>query len=136
MKCFKYMIMLIFIILLTACGIFGNTYSDNIKNFNKVEIEGIIDKISKKDEFVLYLGRETCSYCVDFVPILNKVAQAENVEIFYVDTENTSSDPELEKFRGDYGINYVPSLLLFENEEVKYLEFPTTEKAVIDFLNS
>jgi len=48
-----------------------NDYNDNIKDFIKVDVKTIEDKIKNNESFLLYTGRGTCPWCIKLAPILN-----------------------------------------------------------------
>ncbi len=47
------------------------------------------------------------------VPLLNKVIKDNNIELYYLDSENTKEDIILSNFRDTYGIKTVPSIIYF-----------------------
>ena len=133
----KYLKLLYFFVLMSFGSAFSSTseYQTIVAHFSNVSVETVLNKIANSDKFILYLGRETCPFCVDFVPILDKVSTSEKKEIFYLDTEKGTDDYEsVEEFRKKYKINYVPSLIIFNHEDVRYLEFPSTEGQLLEFI--
>lgn len=62
------------------------------------------------------------------VPVLNKVIKEGNIEMFYLDSENTEEDKVLSDFRKEYEIKTVPSIIYFKSSENYYtFEFNITE---------
>ena len=82
-------------------------------SFLRLTAEEVNDKIENGDHFFLYTGRITCQYCRTIVPILNKVIKDNNIELYYLDSENTKEDIILSNFRDTYGIKTVPSIIYF-----------------------
>lgn len=82
-------------------------------SFLRLTAEEVNDKIENGDHFFLYTGRITCQYCRKIVPILNKVIKDNNIELYYLDSENTKEDIILSNFRDTYGIKTVPSIIYF-----------------------
>lgn len=62
------------------------------------------------------------------VPVLNKVIKEGNIEMFYLDSENTDEDKVLSEFRKEYEIKTVPSIIYFKSSGNYYtFEFNITE---------
>lgn len=50
------------------------------------------EMIGNGDTFILYVGRDTCPYCQQLVPVLQEVAQSKNIDtIYHVDTLDPSN---------------------------------------------
>lgn len=95
-------------------------YQKAVANFKEVKIDEVLAKIEKKEDFVLYVGRQTCPYCVKLAPGLDAAKADLGVDIYYLDSEKTNET--MDKFFDDYKLEYVPSLLNFskgEGKEVK-----------------
>ncbi|WP_238138663.1 thioredoxin, partial [Streptococcus suis] len=71
-------------------------------------------KIQNEEEFILYIGRETCPYCRDFVPKLTEAVEQSHATIYYLDSE---SDPngKIQQFRQSQGLATVPSLTYYKS---------------------
>ena len=87
-------------------------YEENVKDFKKVDIEELNAKIDKKEDFVVYLGRKTCPFCVKLVPDLNEIMKDLGQDTYYLDVEETNKD--MDAFFEHYKLEYVPSLLVFK----------------------
>lgn len=87
-------------------------YEESVKEFKKTDIKELNNKIDKKDNFVVYLGRKTCPYCVMLIPDLKDIMNEIGQETYYLDVENTSN--EMDDFFKKYKLEYVPSLLVFK----------------------
>ncbi len=48
------------------------TYDYDVSKFNEISASDIA-KVSKDKTILLYIGRETCGYCVQYVPVLQEV---------------------------------------------------------------
>ncbi len=92
----------------------NQTYSSYVSNFSTVTIDQLEDKIDKKQEFVLYVGREGCPYCQIFVPKLYDAMVKTDKTVFYWDVENVDSESEeISTFLEKYNIQYTPTLVQF-----------------------
>lgn len=89
-----------------------DAYNSAVKEFNKVSLEEVNNKISKDESFFLYTGRESCPYCQKFVPKLSNVVSKTDIQVNYLDTEQMSE--ELEEFMMIHEIAFVPSFIYFD----------------------
>lgn len=94
-------------------------YNKFIEKFIKVEVNDIYELQEEGLEFFLYIGRETCPYCKEFVPKL--VEASEDSEVYYLDSIDSyeNSSQHLKDFRDCNTIENVPSFILFEGYEIK-----------------
>ncbi len=95
-------------------------YKDQVSSFSQVNIQLVEDKIDKNKDFILYIGRETCPECINFVPLLSEIAREENVKVLYLDSTNTDKSKDIKEFRDKYSITYVPSLLIYKDGKVNF----------------
>lgn len=102
-------------LVLVACG--GPAYRDSVVNFTKVDTFQATQKIENKDNFLLYIGRETCPYCAKLVPDLKTAMGEKNIEVFYLDVEDMTPDKRI--FVDAYGVTEVPTLLTFKDGEYR-----------------
>ena len=103
-------------------------YSHAEMNFIRLTAEEVNAKIEEEIPFFLYTGRATCQWCRKMVPVLNKVIKEDNIELFYLDSENTEVDEVLSDFRDKFGIKTVPSIIYFMGSENYYtFELNVTE---------
>lgn len=107
-------------------------YRNTVKNFTTVTTQEITDKINNGDAFYLYIGKETCPYCQEFVPklqeattIFESASSDSDIDveskIYYLDLTNVDdpSDEEDQKtmeFTNEYGIDTVPAFQYFEGQ--------------------
>lgn len=50
-------------------------YVKAVKSYQAISIDEVEQKVQDEEEFILYIGRETCSYCRDFVPKLTEAVE-------------------------------------------------------------
>ncbi|WP_370683757.1 thioredoxin family protein [Enterococcus faecium] len=74
----------------------------------------------------IYFGRITCPVCREFAPVLANINQRTKKKIFYFNTEQTDTDPFIQKIRGRYAITTVPALI-YLREDNTYETFNTQE---------
>ena len=112
------------VILLSINTCHQSDYKNQISSFSQVNIQLVEDKIAKKEDFILYIGRETCPECVNFVPLLSETAREGNVTVLYLDSTNTDKSRDIKEFRDKYSITYVPSLLIHKDGRVNFPKIP------------
>lgn len=47
-----------------------NTYQEAMTYVKKIHLSEVQEKIDNKEDFILYIGRESCPYCQKFAPKL------------------------------------------------------------------
>ena len=97
----------------------------------------VYEMIENDETFILYIGRDTCPYCQQYVPNLMEAAENQNItEIFHVDT----IDPSNSMFVDDENISSTPTTYLVKNGVIveTFVGFKTTaqvEQLIIDFIS-
>lgn len=91
-------------------------YEQKVNDFIKVEVDDINELQQKNTYFYLYTGRGTCPHCVLFVDKLYKATKQIDIEIYYLDSEDTDFNFKLKMFRDKYSIKTVPDLKLLKGE--------------------
>ncbi|CYV07448.1 Thiol-disulfide isomerase and thioredoxin [Streptococcus suis] len=85
-----------------------------VKSYQAISIDEVEQKVQDEEEFILYIGRETCPYCRDFVPKLTEAVEQSHATIYYLDSE---SDPngKIQQFQQSQGLATVPSLTYYKS---------------------
>lgn len=110
----KMIFLLVFILGLTFVAIFLNNkeekpYSNATSKLTLISKEEVNKKILDSADFVIFVGRDTCPYCVDFAEKLNEINSMYTDTIYYLDTENfTQKDKAL---MDQLNIQYIPVLV-------------------------
>lgn len=109
-------------------------YDENVGNFIQVSAAELLDSKVNMPIF-LYVGRKTCPHCRDFVSQLSKLVKESKYKIYYLDSENASTDEKIQKIGKKFNISGVPCLLkIYSNgDSEKYTG--NSEKALEDWLN-
>ena len=67
-------------------GIIENEIPEyDVSKFNQVNYDEFNKLISSKGTHVIYIGRETCSYCAMFIPIMNEAQEKYDFKTNYFD---------------------------------------------------
>lgn len=102
-------------------------YNNSVIGFTKADVKSIKNKLDNNDSFFLYIGRSTCPWCRKLISLLRDLSIKQEIEIFYLDSQDTETNAELKEFRNRYGVKYVPSILFFDkNKEYKKVDFDIT----------
>lgn len=67
----------------------------DISNFISVYVDGVLNLFTQEDLSVLYIGRETCHFCVQYVPIIENVQEELNFKTYYLDITKVDTTSEL-----------------------------------------
>ena len=91
-------------------------YRKSIKSFNTISVEKL-NKQKPKYSFI-YVGRETCPYCREYLPILKKVKNEYEADkqIYYLDVLNIENDSSLQKIVTEYSIQSIPNLIYIRDD--------------------
>lgn len=124
----------------SATDTIGLEYEDITAGFSPVQPVDIEPMLQQGQKFVLYVGRKSCPYCVEFAPALKKAADERNIEVYYMDSIDIyeKSPQAVKDFRDKYSIDTVPSLLIFEGDSEPMMyddEDYTSYEAVLGFLD-
>lgn len=108
LKCL-YVLIVIMIIntIVLIAGISGNGSSKNDENqttteeenteydvsmFTSIDADGMVSAFNSSDMQVIYLGRATCGYCVQFLPTLQQAQSEFGYTTLYLDITTVSED--------------------------------------------
>ncbi len=58
----------------------------DVSKFNEIDIDKALTLFDQKDLAVVYMGRETCHFCVQYVPIITSVQEELGFKTYYLDT--------------------------------------------------
>ena len=97
----------------------GSEYQLLIQSLTPLSVSEFEEKELAEEDFLVFLGRESCPYCVEFLPVLIQNLKKNNLSIFYVDTEDTETNTDLKKLRSRLNINQVPTLIFIQKESSK-----------------
>lgn len=81
----------------------------NEKNINKtmkihdVTYNEYLDKIEEDSYNIFVIGRTDCSHCIDYKPLVNKVANEYDLDIWYINVDNLEFD-EYVKLHDNVGV--------------------------------
>lgn len=143
----KAIIMLLAILLITGCAekennifksykvVEGISVNDTVKEPISLTYSEYQNKIQNKDSFVLLLWQTGCGHCETFEPILNRVIDYYDLEIYSLNIA-TLTDEEYSKLQNKTFVTGTPTTVVFKDgvTQSKKLIGSKDEQTVIDFL--
>lgn len=94
----------------------------DVSMFDEMTTTEVLDKVAKKGTEVVYIGRSTCGYCVQFLPILQQAQSEYGYKTIYIDLEKMSSDDQTNILNVDNeegyikeNLGYTPMVLVFKD---------------------
>ncbi len=86
----KKKIVVFFIGLLLVIGLIVGVSISESKKANQ-KLESYLNLVDKKTTQVIFLGRPTCSYCVQFTPVIEALSKDYSFKYEYINTDDISS---------------------------------------------
>jgi len=91
----------------------------DVSDFNTLSVTDAVAQIEKGKTQVIYIGRSTCGYCVQFLPVLKEAQEKLGYTTTYIDLEQvTTDDQEKLVAYDDYiseNFGYTPMVLVFKD---------------------
>ncbi|MGT2826530.1 hypothetical protein [Streptococcus himalayensis] len=84
-------------------------YQKAVQAYRRINMEELEARLEKNESIYLYIGRESCPYCREFVPKLTQAVSEKNSIVYYLDSEGNDKEA-IKQFRKLQGIKTVPSL--------------------------
>ena len=84
----------------------------------EIKYDEVVNKIEKKDSFVLLLSQTTCTHCMDFKPKLGRVANKYKINIYYLETDLLDEDTYKE-LKTHFSFNGTPTTVFVIDGEEK-----------------
>ena len=135
--CLVIIIILLFIIILNqtfnvTVKAEGNTQTAteetteyDTSKFDNLTVNELISRIEKKEKVLVFVGRSTCGWCVQFLPIVKQAQDDYNFKTVYIDlTKMTEEDRDNLVKKDKTGfieekLGATPMILIFENGTLK-----------------
>lgn len=109
----------IFIILVALILIFSD--KDDKEYLSEITFKQLEEKIDNKENIILYIKQTSCTHCMNFTPVFEKVLNTYKVKAYYINLTNISSEDNT-KLSELVDITATPMVYFFEDGEL----LPTT----------
>lgn len=81
------------------------------ESFNEVTPEKAEELLEAGQGNIVFVGRETCPFCCQFIPRLHQVAQDQDLTINFLHSQHPDYLEAISDFREKYEVPTVPALL-------------------------
>lgn len=103
----KILVLIVAVFLLTGCG--STTYDE-------ISYDELDKMIEEKQDFILFIGSNTCSACANYKITLNNVIEKYGVDVKYIDMAKLS-DTEESKLVSKFPIKGTPTTVFIKDGE-------------------
>lgn len=108
---------------------------DFASDFTPLTVQAAREAISQSEKLILFVGGPFCFYCHRFVPKLEAVARVNQLDVAYLNVQQTKQLTEVNAFRQDYQISTIPGLLVAEKGQVRSVcDSSLSKEAILDFI--
>lgn len=114
--------------------VLASTKNELLINIDQTELN---QKISNKEQFFVYIGRDTCPDCRAFMPKLKDILSNDNKSIFYYNTEvPASKKQEIRDYLQKFNVKSIPAILFINDGKVIDLYDCQDEKQINNFIKN
>lgn len=103
----KKMIKVVIFITMILIFVCGCTKESHIK---EISLDKFKEKMANKETFALYIGNDSCTHCISYRPILEKVLKDYDITIYQIDNSKLT-DEEYNEFRAYINISGTPTIV-------------------------
>ena len=94
-------------------------------------------RVDKKDKSVILVGRNDCSHCVSFKPVITKVAEEYDFKVYYINTNTIDNETDFNALWDFLGANGTPTTaIVADGKLVAMHEGEMTRSDLIAFLKA
>lgn len=111
-------------------------YQEEVKVFTETTPEIAEEMLEAKTGKIVYIGFDTCPYCRKFVHKLSPLAEAKDLDIYYVDAKADGYAEAIQAFREKYHVKTVPGLL-YSSETTELIvkhDSSLTEEEILEII--
>ena len=115
-------IVAITVVICVALSIFISGGDNTKYEFNNIDVAKFVELYKGEEKSIVYIGRPTCSYCVEFYPILGRVADENELLVNYLDLD-TQTEAQMkallesdEYFKTNWG---TPLTIVVSNSKIE-----------------
>ena len=123
-------IMLLFLLsvnfIFLGCSNKKQTYDDYISALSPVTYQQMLEKADISEEYIVYIGRESCPSCQVFAKILYDIRTENDLHIYYWDLKNLNKNSEEYIFLEEIDVDAIPALVKHSKSGYQQLIKPNT----------
>lgn len=110
-------------------------FQEAISYFTEITMNQLLKKQNAKEDFILFLGRPTCSFCRRFAPKLAQVSQEKELTVYYIPSDSLADFEAIQEFRASNKIQTVPALVVGNAGSVKVVcDSSLSPSEIADFI--
>lgn len=108
-------ILITLIIILTTLTLVG---CGGPKTYDEISFSELNTMLDNKEDFVLFIGAESCSACKSYKLTINKIVENNKMDIKYIDNDKLSEE-EYAKLMSHFYFTATPTTVLVKNGKEK-----------------
>ena len=108
----------IMMLVATALGILFLTGCSGPKTYDEISYSDLTKMLDDKEDFVLFIGSETCSACSAYKITVNKIVEKYGVDIKYLDISKLS-DEENSELSSNFAFSGTPTTIFVTDGKEK-----------------
>lgn len=103
-----------------VCSFCACDFHKPMGNLISTDENQIVSMMNQQDDFLLYVGRDSCPDCQNFYPDFENEVLNSDSTVFTYDTEvPASKKSEMREFIHSLGIEEIPSVIVIKNGSVE-----------------
>ena len=91
---------------------------DSVSYLVDIDYSQFTDLVAKEDKSIVLVGRPTCSHCVAFKPIITKVANDYEVEVYYLNTDEITNETDFNNLWDFIEASGTPTTVIVGNDKL------------------
>lgn len=114
-------VIMIIITIVAMLGIILGIYyilNNRIDSYTEITYDEYTKYVENKEDFILYIGSEYCTYCQEFEPIIKKFVKDYQVEIKFIDVADLEQK-QYSILKNKTKISGTPTIVIFKDGVVK-----------------
>lgn len=112
----KHIGLIIFIVIIAVLVVLALLPNDEDKYLKDITVNEIVDKIDKKDDFILYVKQTDCEHCKTFTPRFASVLKDYKQDAYVLNITDLS-DEDSKTFGKLIEVDGTPTVLFYKNGE-------------------
>lgn len=93
-------------------------FSEIVANYEPITPALADEKIQAGNQEIIFIGRPTCPFCQKFAPKLQEVVDQHDLTVYYIFSQDSQHQAEIDALREKYDIKTVPALI-YTDQPVK-----------------